>query len=280
MRTGYVNRVVAAAVMASVVLAVGCTHKAAMTGRSQFIMFSDAEMASLSRQARDQQLAEIASKGGILRATDSEQAAKLLPVINTIAMRIIQAAGMSERANWRVVVVKSGEINANVSPDGTVVVYTGILPVAKSPQGLAVMLGHEVAHVVARHSAERMSQKFAAQTINNLAVQMADRKHRDTVAAVFGYGSKYGVLLPYSRAHESEADRLGLYFMAKAGFDPIEGPEVWRRMQAAKAGRENPEFESSHPSPATRIRQMQAWLPDARRYFEDRSLPLPAVLPH
>jgi predicted Zn-dependent protease len=273
------QRIVVVAIVLSVVLGVGCTYKAAMTGRSQFIMFSDAEMASLSRQAREQQLAEIASKGGILKATDSEQAAKLLPVVNTIAMRIIQASGMAQRANWRVVVVKSREINANVTPDGTVVVYTGILPVAKSPQGLAVILGHEVAHVVARHGAERMSQTFVAQTVNTLAVQMADRKHRDTVAAVFGYGSRYGVLLPYSRAHESEADRLGLYFMAKAGFDPAEGPEVWRRMQAATAGRETPEFESSHPSPATRIRQMQAWVPDARRYFENRSLPLPAALP-
>jgi predicted Zn-dependent protease len=251
----------------------GCTP-VAYTGRSQLLLISDTQAAQLSRQSRAQFLQQADSQGLLMRPTDSEQSAKIIPSVNQVAMRIVEAAGMANRAQWRVFVVKSNQVNANVTPDGTIVVYTGILPLAQNPTGLAAVLGHEVSHVVARHTAERLSQTLLAQGVNQTAVALSDPKHRPAVAAALGVGTQYGVLLPFSRAHESEADHLGLYFMAKAGFDPAEAPAFWRRMEA-RGGNQPPEFLSTHPSHSTRVRQLEGWLPDARRYFEDRTLPLP-----
>jgi predicted Zn-dependent protease len=184
---------------------------------------------------------------------------------------------VARRAQWRAFLVRTSQVNANASADGTIVVYTGILPVAKSEAGLAAILGHEVAHVIARHSAERLSQNLLAQGVTSVAVAASDPKYQALVGGALGLGAQYGVLLPFSREHESEADHLGLYYMAKAGYDPAEAPALWQRM-AALGGKGTPEFMSTHPSHDTRIAQLNQWLPDARRYYQDRSLPLPARL--
>ncbi|HEY7521122.1 MAG TPA: M48 family metallopeptidase [Methylomirabilota bacterium] len=261
--------------LAAVLAAVACS-KVALTGRSQLLLVPDSQVAELSRQSRTKFFEEAERQHAIVKPQDADSST-VLPMVERLSSRIIRAAGLEKQAQWRVVVVRSKEVNANASADGTIVVYTGILPVAESEAGLAVIVAHEVAHVVARHSGERLSQMLVAQGVTNMAAALASPQYQAPAAAALGLGSQYGVLLPFSRHHESEADHLGIYYMAKAGYDPAEAPRLWERM-SAKGKSSTPEFMSTHPSDATRIAQLRAWLPDARRYYEDQSLPLPAVL--
>src|SRR5439155_1095365 len=151
-------------------LVVAACGEVAITGRPQLLLISDTQMAELARQSRGRFIQQADREGRIVKATDSDQTAKRVPSVNTVAARIVQAAGVAQRAQWRVFVVRSSQVNANASADGTIVVYTGILPVAKHEVGLAAILGHEVAHVIARHSAERVSQNLLAKGVTNLAV--------------------------------------------------------------------------------------------------------------
>jgi hypothetical protein len=175
------------------------------------------------------------------------------------------------------VVVKASNRNAFVVPNGKIVVFTGILPVAKSEAGLAAIIGHEVAHVLAKHGAERVSQVLLTQTALTAAdavLAARNSRNRASISAALSLGAQYGVLLPFSREHESEADRIGLLYMAKAGYDPVEAVGVWERMHAA--GGSGPwEFLSTHPSPETRIAQIRQWLPEANLYYAHRDRPLP-----
>lgn len=257
-------------------LAVGACSQVALTGRSQLLLVPDAQVAELSRQSRAKFFQEAERNNAVVKADDTDSG-KTVPMVERVSNRIIQAAGLAKQAQWRVAVIRSKEVNANASADGTIVVYTGILPIAESEAGLAVILGHEVAHVVARHSGERLSQMLVAQGVTNVAAAFASPQYQAPLGAALGLGSQYGVLLPFSRAHESEADHLGIYYMAKAGYNPEEAPRLWERM-SAKGKSSTPEFMSTHPSDTTRIAQLRAWLPDARRYYEDQSLPLPTVI--
>ena len=153
-------------------------------------------------------------------------------------------------------------------------VYTGILPITRDDAGLAAVLGHEVAHAIARHGGERVSQGLLVQT--GLAATQAALARRDprtvqTVTALLGAGAAVGLLLPWSRGQESEAGHLGLIYMAKAGYHPSAARDLWVRMAEAARGRQRPpEFLSTHPSEATRIRQIEAWIPEALRYYQPR----------
>jgi predicted Zn-dependent protease len=264
------------ALAVAVALAACACSQVALTGRSQLLLVSDTEVAELSKQSRTKFFQEAEREGKIVRLQDPDGAAAV-PMVDRVSTRIIRAAGLESRAQWRVAVVRANQVNANASADGTIVVYTGILPVAQTDAGLAVILGHEVAHVVARHSGERLSQMLVAQNLSNVAAAFASPHYQGAVGAALGLGTQYGVLLPFSRQHESEADHLGIYYMAKAGYDPAEAPRLWERM-STKDKAAPPEFLSSHPSDATRIANLRAWLPDARRYYDNPSLPLPAVL--
>jgi predicted Zn-dependent protease len=247
-----------------------------LTGRSQLLLIPDAQVAELSRASRAKFFQDAERQNALVKPEDTDSGT-YLPMVERVSSRIVQAAGLAERAQWRTVLVRSKDVNANASADGTIVVYTGILPIADSESGLAVILGHEVAHVVARHSGERLSQMVVAQGVTNVAAAFASPQYQAPLGAALGLGSQYGVLLPFSRHHESEADHLGIYYMAKAGYDPAEAPRLWERMSAkGKSG--TPEFMSTHPSDASRIAQLRAWLPDARRYYEDPRLPLPGAL--
>jgi len=257
-------------------LAATACSQVALTGRSQLLLVSDAQMAQLSKESRTKFLQDAERERAIVPEQDPVDG-KSVAMVNRVSTRIVQAAGLEKLAQWRVYLVRSKDVNANASADGTIVVYTGILPMAQTETGLAVILGHEVAHVVARHSSERLSQMLVAQNATNAAAALTNPAYQGAVGAALGLGSQYGVLLPFSRQHESEADHLGIYYMAKAGYDPAEAPRLWERM-SARGGAAPPEFLSSHPSEATRITQLRAWLPDARRYYENPSLPLPAVL--
>lgn len=247
-----------------------------ITGRSQVLLFSEEQVAGLADQHHAKFMAEARANNALVTPSDPASA-QSLAMVDRVGRRIIDAAGLAGRYNWEIALVRSRQANAFVRPNGKIVVYTGILPMAKDDAGLAAVLGHEVAHVVARHSAERLSQNLLAQTgvqVANVAVAAYDPRFQGVTAAALGFGVQYGVLLPYSREHESEADHLGLLFMAKAGYDPAEAIALWERMEE-RGGSRQPDWTSSHPSPGTRRAQLRAWLPDAQRYYQDRSLPLP-----
>lgn len=163
-------------------------------------------------------------------------------------------------------------VNAWCMPGGKVAVYTGLLPIAQDENGLAVVMGHEVAHAIAKHGNERMSQGLLAQfgAIGlSLALAGSPGLTSDIFMQAYGVGAQVGFLLPYSRLHESEADRIGLVLMAKAGYDPRGAVALWQRMNA-KGGSRPPEFLSSHPAPESRIRDIESLIPEAMQYYKVR----------
>jgi predicted Zn-dependent protease len=184
------------------------------------------------------------------------------------------ATNSSEQLNgfqWEFNLVEDNTVNAWCMPGGKVVIYTGILPVCQNEEGLAVVMGHEIAHAVAGHGGERMSQGLVAAGLQaGLQVAMSQKPgHTQALwMAAFGAGAQLGVLLPFSRKHESEADAIGLVFSAMAGYDPREAPKFWERMAATKNGAGPPQFLSTHPSDVTRIRNLNEIIPQVMPYYE------------
>jgi predicted Zn-dependent protease len=261
--------------LALTLLVVAC-ETVPITGRSQVILFSEKEVSELADKHHVQFMTEARQKGTVV-GTGSPNDARDVAMVDRVGRRIIDAAGLASQYRWEITLIRDTQANAFVLPNGKVVVYTGILGPAKNEAGLAAVLGHEVGHVVARHSAERLSQSMLAQAgvqAANVAVAAYDPRYQAVTGAALGLGVQYGALLPYSRAHESEADHLGIIFMAKAGYDPAEAIALWERMEAAGSGG-TPQWLSSHPNPATRRVQLREWLPEAQRYYKDRSLPIP-----
>lgn len=173
--------------------------------------------------------------------------------------------------NWQFNYVPSKEVNAWCMPGGRVVVYSGIMPIAQDEAGLAVIMGHEVAHAVAQHGSERLSQSLVQQLGGvALAVAIKDKPQETQVLfnQAYGIGSTVGGILPFSRKHESEADEMGLIFMAMAGYDPAAAVGFWERMAAKSGGASPPEFLSTHPSNATRIQQLKELIPKAQKYYK------------
>ena len=191
-------------------------------------------------------------------------------LVRRVGTRIAAATGKADY-QWEFKVIEDPQANAFCLPGGKVAVYTGILPITRDEAGLAAVLGHEVAHAIARHGGERVSQELVVQV--GLAGTMAALANRDpktvqSVGALLGAGAGVGLLLPWGRGQESEADHLGLIYMAKAGYDPHAARDLWIRMgEASKGQGRPPEFLSTHPSAATRIKQIEAWLPEAMQYY-------------
>jgi len=172
--------------------------------------------------------------------------------------------------NWEFNLVEDPQVNAWCMPGGKVVVYTGILPVTKSEAGLAVVMGHEIAHAIANHGNERMSQQMVLQAGGMALDEYTKTKPEESKkmwGTVFGLGAQYGAVLPFSRLHESEADHLGLIFMAMAGYNPNEAVDFWTRMSKS-GGQKPPEIMSTHPSDKTRIKQIKEHLPEAMKYYK------------
>jgi predicted Zn-dependent protease len=206
---------------------------------------------------------------------------KQTQMIKTVGLKIQKAVeqyfkqnNMSEHLqgyNWEFNLVESNDVNAWCMPGGKVVFYTGILPVCQGDNGVAVVMGHEIAHAIAEHGGERMSQGLLTQ-LGGMGLMIAlENKPQETQElwmTAFGVGSQLGVMLPFSRLHESEADHLGLIFMAMAGYNPNEAVEFWKRMAAQKGGSSPPEFLSTHPSDETRIADLQKLVPDAMKYYK------------
>ena len=197
-------------------------------------------------------------------------------MITTVGQRISKAAERWLSANgyqgylkdykWEYNLVKDETVNAWCMPGGKIVFYTGILPITQTETGVAVVMGHEVAHALADHGAQRMSagtlQQLGA-VAGNVAIQ--DPQKRNMFNQAYGLGSTLGIMLPFSRGHETEADRIGLQIMAIAGYNPTEAAELWKRMKAKSDGEAPPEFMSTHPSNDTRIANLTAWAPAAKK---------------
>jgi len=226
----------------SVVALSGCVTNPE-TGRSQLMLVSDGQLSQ----------AAAASWQQIKRKERISRDPALNARVRGIGSRIVSATGRST-AGWEFVVFDSDQINAFAMPGGRVGVYTGIINVMDNDDQLATVLGHEVGHVTARHSAERYSQALAAQvgaTITQVVVSDEDAR---MASAIFGAGVTFGILLPYSRQHELEADKLGVVYMHRAGFRAEESVRFWQNMSRAKQGSGSPpEFMSTHPADSTRI---------------------------
>lgn len=190
-----------------------------------------------------------------------------------VASRLAPTTGEAAKSfNWAVSVVDSPQVNAFCLPGGKIVVYTGILPYTKNEAGLAAVMGHEMAHAVARHGSQRLlrtslAQTFMAGAAASLSMSDMDMSQRRAAMAALGAGATYGVILPFSRDHETEADRMGLLYMARAGYDPHEAITFWQRMRQA-GGQQPPEFASTHPSHGTRVRELEEFLPTAMAEYQ------------
>ncbi len=194
-------------------------------------------------------------------------------LVTNVAARLARATGKS--FDWKVSVVESDQVNAFCLPGGKIVVYTGILPIAQSASGLATVMGHEMAHATLRHGSERMFKQNATQTLLN-GVQFSlgdmDYQQRRMVMGAIGAGAQYGLLLPFGREHESEADKMGLFYMARAGYDPNEAVSFWERMSKV-GGDQPPEFMSTHPSHGTRVARLKELLPEAMKEYQKAGAP-------
>jgi predicted Zn-dependent protease len=197
------------------------------------------------------------------------------PVATALVRRVGERiARVSDRPDyaWEYVLIDdSKNQNAFCLPGGKVAVYSGILPITKTEAGLAVVLGHEIAHAIAKHGAERMSQNLlinlGGQTLD-VALQKKPAETRHMVVQAFGLGATIGAILPFGRNQESEADRIGLIYMAKAGYNPQEAKAFWQRMESVSGGKSPPQFLSTHPSHETRIRDLEKWMPEAEQIYK------------
>ncbi len=244
-----------------------------ITGRKQLSLIPAAEMLSMSYQ----QYGEFLNSNKL--STNQAQTAQVTAVGTRIQHAVesyFQQKGLSDALKdykWEFHLIESDEVNAWCMPGGKVVFYTGILPVTQTEAGLAVVMGHEVAHAVAEHGNERMSQGMLAQ-LGGLALSQAldkePQKTKDLWLTVYGVSAQFGALLPFSRTQESEADHLGLVFMAMAGYNPQEAVSFWQRMAQMKGGAAPPEFMSTHPSDDTRIQNIQRLIPEAMQFYQPR----------
>jgi predicted Zn-dependent protease len=238
-----------------------------LTGRTQLVDMSREQEMALGLQSYQM----------IMSQSDVVSGGDVVELVRGIGRRLAAAARNEDPGfDWEFNVIRSDQINAFALPGGKVGVYTGLLPVAANADGLSAVMGHEIAHAIARHGAERMAHQKLLQ-IGALATQVAlgemDYNTQRMVMAALGVGAQYGVLLPFSRDHESEADYMGLIYMARACFDPREAPRLWERMGEQAAGRSPPEFLSTHPSHETRIRQLNEWMPKAFEIREESCPP-------
>jgi predicted Zn-dependent protease len=232
-----------------------------ITGRSARVALSSEQEESLGLQS----FREVLSQSEVIESGPEHD------LVVRVAERLARATGDDAKDfKWAVSVVKSPQANAFCLPGGKIVVYTGILPYAKTDAGLAAVMGHEMAHAIARHGSQRLLRTSLAQTAltgASSSLGNLDYGDRQTIMAALGAGAQYGVLLPFSREHETEADQMGLIYMARAGYDPREAISFWERMSNAGES-QPPEFASTHPSHGRRIEDLKALMPKAASEYE------------
>jgi len=242
-----------------------------ITGRSQLRLISEQQEAQVGVAAFQQLRQEEVKKGRLLTEREDPAAHGW---VKRVSDRVIASSGLGSAYRWDYMIINAPKtVNAAAIAGGRIIVYSGILPVAQSDAGLATILGHEVGHVMAHHTAERISQD---QLVGLASAAAGAAGASSLTMAALGLGAQMGFLLPYSRAHESEADHIGVLLMAKGGYDPRESVHLWQRMdQVGGASGRPPEFLSTHPNPDTRITQLEGWMPQAWQYYQNPNLPLP-----
>lgn len=253
-----------------IALAAACST-VPVTGRKQLTLIPSGQMNSLSFSQYDD----------VIKSSRLSTDRELTNRVKTVGVRIKSAVetymrnnGLEadlEGYNWEFNLIEDNSVNAWAMPGGKVAFYTGIMPICQDEAGVAVVMGHEVAHAIAKHGNERMTQGLAQQFGGiALAVAMKDQpaQTQNLFMASYGAASTLGIL-KYSRTHESEADRLGIIFMAMAGYDPREAPKFWTRMKSNSGGGAPPEFMSTHPSHDTRISDLNKWMPEALSYYKN-----------
>ena len=256
--------------VAVVLVGCGTTKTVPITGRQQSLMVSDGEVLSLSTQ-QYQEFMKTAKLS--TNAANTAMVKRVGQNLATAVTNYLNANGMSEDVQnfqWTFNLVQNNQVNAWCMPGGLICVYEGLLPVTQNEASLAIVLGHEIAHAVARHSAEQMSTQIKQQYGLQIGTAVAGAMGMGTntqsiVQAIVAQGFNFKNL-KYSRNHESEADHMGLIFAAMAGYDPQVAVNFWQRM-AANSSSQTAEFLSDHPSDATRIRQIQEWMPEALQYY-------------
>ncbi|MDO5570119.1 MAG: M48 family metallopeptidase [Bacteroidales bacterium] len=239
-----------------------------LTGRRQLNIISDQEILSLSNQSYTSYINSAKKSTNVTQSTMVKSCGKRIQ--NAVETYLASQGASSQIAGyqWEFVLTEDNSINAFCMPGGKVVVYTGILPYTKTEAGLAVVLGHEIAHAVAKHSNERLSHQMLVQAGGSLlgtAIGNKSATFQSVVNSVYGLGSNVGILLPFSREQEYEADKLGLIFMAMAGYDPTVAIDFWTRM-AQSGSSTTPEFLSTHPADAKRINAIKNIMPEVLKY--------------
>jgi metalloendopeptidase OMA1, mitochondrial len=243
----------------------GC-KSAPVTGRKQLLLVGERQEIAMGEQAF----------ADAIREAGTAASSKYQGIVERVGMRLAAVSGRTDY-NWETRVVASNEQNAYCLPGGKIVVYEGILPICENEAGLAVVMSHEVAHVLARHGGERMSQQIGvtgAQTMMGMILRNQDQVQREAWMKAYGMATTYGVILPYSRKHESEADHIGLMLMAEAGYDPTEAPRFWTRFAAAGVGEKPPEFLSTHPSDSRRASDLERLLPNSLDIYRQSKTPI------
>lgn len=243
-----------------------------LTGRRQLSLVSDTEILALSNQSYASYMKTAKRSSNIKQRILVERCGKKIQQAVETYFRIQGQTALLNGYKWEFVLVKDNTPNAFCLPGGKVVVYEGILPYTKTEAGLAVVLGHEIAHAVAKHSNERISQQLLVETggsVLNMLMGAKSETSQKVVASIYGLGSNYGVMLPFSRKQEYEADKLGLIFMAMAQYNPKEAIEFWTRMSSGKSAK-TPEFLSTHPADANRIASIKSILPNIIKTYYKR----------
>ena len=245
-----------------------------ITGRQQINLYGDQELSTMAaREYRD-----IIRESTVIRTgAKAQQVQKVGNKIKDAVTQYFRQNGQEAHVSgyrWEFNLLDEDEVNAFCLPGGKVAIYSGIMDVTQSEAGLAVVVGHEVAHAIANHGNERMSQSLLLEVTGaalSIALAGDDPAAQEMFSMAYGIGTSLAVALPFSRMHESEADRLGLIFMAMAGYDPHEAPRFWARMAAANDNDGAPEFLSTHPSDQTRIADLQSEIAEAMRYYRGGS---------
>ncbi|CAI2719052.1 M48 family metallopeptidase [Nitrospina watsonii] len=245
-----------AATLALCALVYGCVTTP-VSENSALILIPFSQEVSLGQQA----FQEISAKETLSTNLRLQQ------VIERVGRRLVIETSMAD-LDWEFKLFASKQMNAFALPGGKVGVYEGILPVCSNEAGLAAVLGHEIAHAVARHGAQRMSQQLLITgALAASSIRLSDHKNRGLILGALGVGAQYGVTLPFGRGNESEADEIGVIYMARAGYDPREAVRFWQRFSSMKQGAQPPEFLSTHPADERRIRDIETLLPEAMRIY-------------
>lgn len=244
-----------------------------MTGRSQFKLLPESELQKMATT----QYTQFLSSNKVVSSSSNRDA----DMVKRVGQRITRAVtdyytskGLSDQLSgytWEYNLIDDKTVNAWCMPGGKIVVYTGLLPISQNEAALAAVMGHEVSHAIFQHGNERMSQALGAQAVGlglQVALSNKPQETQNLFYSAYGAGATVGLLLPFSRKHELEADHYGLIWMAMAGYNPREAITLWQRMEQASKGQKPPEFLSTHPTEGRRIDQLEKFMPEALQYYK------------